>query len=321
MIGLLGRERINPLTALKLYKTVTLTSSLYGCELWNELSGVERMMLERLQRFCAKVIQNLPRRTRSNICCQMLGLNSMEGYIDSMKLKFFRRLAALPSYCLSKKIFLRRLFQAILLKDMRIVSGFSAEILTLLQKYNLHDNIDSFLIHGYIPDKPIWKKIVSRKVAETEIVNYNEMTQDDHDFKRFKRIHPNINLPSPIWRVARENPSMLSKCYTVAKVIANPCADEAFLCEFCGRLFTDKIEHYVCDCNYTQEERDTFWDILYNTYPISVSTALFNMSDSDMVDILLGGPFNAITDMKDHIHFMTIAINFISKLSKKVNLL
>ena len=60
--------------------------------------------------------------------------------------------------------------------------------------------------------------------------------------------------------------------------------------------------------------------MLYNTYAVSISTTLFNMRDSDMVDILLG-PFNAITDIKNHINFMKVAINFIIKLSQKVNLL
>ena len=111
----LGHGDMNPLTYLKLYRTITLTSALFGCELWQTLSKTEKDMLERMQRYCAKIIQKFSRRTRSNICCKMLGLQSIESYIDAAKLKFWRRLNDLPSYAVSKQIFLQRLFQAILM--------------------------------------------------------------------------------------------------------------------------------------------------------------------------------------------------------------
>ena len=295
-----------------------MTSALYGCELWSDLCGTEKLMLERFQRYCAKLIQRLPRRTRSNICCKMLGLQTIESYIDSMKLKFFRRLAVLPSMCISKQIFLRRLFQADYLQDL--VTGLGSEILSLLKKYNLEEFKENFVRNGYIRDKQRWKNIVHRHVSEADSKIYETITQDDIDFVRFRRIHPDIRKPSPIWRVAREFPTMLGKCYTVAKIIACPPSNEPYLCEFCGYVFQDKVVHYCCYCSYTSEERDTFWDIINNSLSIEAASYLYNLPDDDSVDIVLGGPFPLIINYKEHASFLVIAINYLHKLLDKVEL-
>ena len=109
----LEKGQVNPITALKVYKSVVLTSSLFGCELWCNLTGTEELMLERLQRYCVKLIQNLKKQTRSYMCCAMLGLGSLIGYIfNGIKLKFLRRLLVLPNHTVSKQIVLFRIFQA-----------------------------------------------------------------------------------------------------------------------------------------------------------------------------------------------------------------
>ena len=94
--SIFSEKQINPITALKLYKSVTLPSAMFGCEIWDCMSKTEYQMLERFQRFSAKKVQNFHRRTRSNICCTMLGLNSVESYVDASELKFARRLLTLP---------------------------------------------------------------------------------------------------------------------------------------------------------------------------------------------------------------------------------
>ena len=149
---------------------------------------------------------------------------------------------------------------------------------------------------------------------------YNSDTQDDSDFERFRRIHPDIQRPSPIWRVAREFPSMLPKCYNVAKLIACPTSNEAYLCEFCGYIFNDKIIHYCCNCSHTSEDRDTFWDIINNSLSIEAASNLYNFSDDDFVDILLGGPFPLISTYEEHVSFLVISINYLHKLLDKVEM-
>ena len=314
----LGQGKLNPLTALRLYKSITIPSALFGCEVWTHLSNTENCMLERMQRYCSKLIQGLSRKTRSEICCKMLGLQSVEGYIDSAKMKFFRRIAALPSDCVSKQILIRRLFQAHLIPNM--YSGFADELVHMLKKYNLSWALESFLCDGTIPQKIPWKKLINNNVRYVEYKLFTDNTEDDPDFDRFRRIHPDINQPSPVWQVARYHPTMLSSCLKVAKVIASVPNKDELLCEFCGKMFVDQVVHYVCDCCYTRTERDVFWDIMHDNVDIEICADLFNLEDSDLVDVILGGPYQHIDTIELHVEFLCIAFNFICKLMDKVSL-
>ena len=315
----LGHGRINPLTALTLYKSITLPSALYGCELWVQLSSIQKLMLERMQRYCCKLIQGLGRQTRSDICVKMLGLSSIQSHIEGVKMKFFRRITALPTDCTSKEILIRRLFQARLLHSQS--SGFAAEIIELLQKYSLTWCLDNFLEECQIPDKFVWKRIVNCSVRDEDKLLYEKSTKDDLDFRRFHCIHPDIHTPNPVWKVAKSNSSMLETCLLVAKIVACPIGVDDILCEFCGKLFKDKVEHYVCLCSRTSEERDGFWDTVNNRLSIDMAGYLYNLEDSDFINILLGGPCGLFQNDESHIEFLKVSYYFLAKLINKIPLM
>ena len=86
---------VNPLTVTSLYRKVILQSSLYGCELWNELSISDTKKLSQLQHFLVKEMQGFVTRTRSDMCESMLGLLEIVREIDKRKLLFFCKLCHL----------------------------------------------------------------------------------------------------------------------------------------------------------------------------------------------------------------------------------
>ena len=229
-------------------------------------------MLERMQRYCVKLIQGFNRNTRSNICCTMHDLTSVEAYIDSLKLKFLRRLMVLPNNHLSKQVMLRRLFQAQLMPDSS--SGFTIDAIRLLKKYNLDWALFNFVQYGTIPDKLPWKYMVKLNVRQKEEAVYKDNTVGDSDFVRFRRIHPDIFTPSPVWKVAKSRPSMLGTCVNVAKIIAAPPNEDDLLCEHCGYIFRDKMVHYACNCSYTLPEREMFWNIIHNGHKVELAALL-----------------------------------------------
>ena len=59
-------NELNPLTSSNLLKLIVYPRSLYGCELWNHSTESQLLQLERMQRFCIKLIQGFPKRTRSD---------------------------------------------------------------------------------------------------------------------------------------------------------------------------------------------------------------------------------------------------------------
>ena len=154
-----------------------------------------------------------------------------------------------------------------------------------------------------------------------DIQLYKEDTKDDPDFTRFYRVHPDVTQTSPIWIVARQKPCMVDKCYDVAKLIAYPSVtDVPVLCEYCGQFYSDTIIHFTTNCSYCTIDQNTFWDIISNDFSVSISAGLYNLDDQAFVDVILGGPRHCITDKKTHVHFMTVAINFLAKVMKKVEL-
>ena len=78
---------LNPLTCIKLYRSVVLSKAHYGCESWSNLSDSSTTQLERAHRFCIKFIQGFGIRTRTDIAIGLLGVLSIESEIDLKKKK------------------------------------------------------------------------------------------------------------------------------------------------------------------------------------------------------------------------------------------
>ena len=57
-----------------LKKPSLVPRALFGCEVWNQLHSQDILILERMQYFCAKVIQDFNTRFRSDKAMTMLGL-------------------------------------------------------------------------------------------------------------------------------------------------------------------------------------------------------------------------------------------------------
>ena len=91
---------INPagmscLTAVKLYNSIVLPRGLHSAELWFKISNVNLKQLETVHHFCLKLIQNLPKRTKSVVVNSMVNMYSLETIIDIKKLLFLGRMCRL----------------------------------------------------------------------------------------------------------------------------------------------------------------------------------------------------------------------------------
>ncbi len=59
-------DGLNPITSLKLYKSIVLPRALFGCELWNAICVTNMRKLETIHHFCLKYMQGFRNRTRSD---------------------------------------------------------------------------------------------------------------------------------------------------------------------------------------------------------------------------------------------------------------
>ena len=135
---------LNPTCACSLWRTVGNQTSLYGCELWNNLTIHETESLERAQKFDAKRIQGLHPMTRSEAATGSLGLWSMEGTIDKAKLLYFGRLCRLHETLLTKKIFTERLSSYYIDPNKQTI-GFIPDIIQILDKYSLGNYLSTYI--------------------------------------------------------------------------------------------------------------------------------------------------------------------------------
>ena len=289
-----GIGKLLPLTLVKLYKAIVLPSSLFGCELWTNLSETEYKMLERMQRFCAKYVQNLGRSTRSDMCVPMLGLMPIQAYIDKAQLGFLRRVCMAPNNSTSKKVFFQRYFQhTVSLENNSMSSGLGQKMHSLLKKYNLLDMFENtYLKNGIFVSKNVWKNVCEASIWDKAKFDFYNRVGTDNDFKRFIEVHHDISKPSALWITAKESRCMSKKSYKIAKIICRKLPDTVQLCEFCGRKYEDIIEHLCCLCSKSESLREQFWTGLTNDFDIKIAVYLYNLDDEQFTNTLLGAPLH-----------------------------
>ena len=135
---------LNPLTCIKLYRSVVLPKALYGCESWSNLSDSTTTQLERAHRFCIKFMQGFGLRTRTDI-------SPLNQRLILKKLSMLGQLCRNDTHCWITPVFHIRLNSYFVNRNVQI--GFFIDIMRLLEKYGLTDYIESFRIRGVFPTK------------------------------------------------------------------------------------------------------------------------------------------------------------------------
>ena len=157
--------------------------------------------LERIHRFCIKIIQHFPKQARTDKVLSMLGMYTMQGYIDKAKLMFFGRLCHTSNETLSKKVFLIRLCSHFY-KCVEKQLGYIQDLCFILHKYDLFEFVKTFMVDGIFPVKKPWKRIVDSAIAKIEQDGYITRIENDEDCVYFKALNPCIYEPSRIWDIA-----------------------------------------------------------------------------------------------------------------------
>ncbi|CAG2245958.1 unnamed protein product [Mytilus edulis] len=277
---------LNTSTCLKIVNQLAYTRALYGCELWNNLTKSELLLLERAHRFVCKAVQGLPKRSRSDKCTSLLGWLCIECYIDKCKLLFFGRLCRLNSAHLPKQIMMARLLEfKYTCVDNQL--GFIPDMYRLFIKYNLLQYVVNLIELGSFPSKIVWNNVVSQNIHKTEQLKWLERISNDSDFNFFKLIHPVIKLHKA-WIIAKRYPDLR----VASKYIIDLCAivrieAEQLLCEKCGKLFTNVLEHILCSCDFVLDYRNEMWRDIININPIQFSVYMDSLSSLEFTATIL----------------------------------
>ncbi|CAC5363156.1 unnamed protein product [Mytilus coruscus] len=262
---------LNPLACSKIILQIQIcySKALYGCELWNNLTQTELTMLERSHRFVCKIVQGLPKRTRSDNCTSLLGWFSVETIINRCKLLFFGRLCRLKSSSLPKRIMISRLME-FKHKCVPEQLGFIPDIYKAVEKYNMTDYIVMLQIL-VLSHKKNWSVIVNWNIEANEETWWLYRISGDNDFYMFRHIHSAIK-PHKTWTISKQFPELrVSAKYVIDLCSVVRYEDEHLLCDKCGKFFLNIVEHVLVSCDFTQDERDDLWQDIINVNPIQFS--------------------------------------------------
>ena len=276
----------SPLTLLRLFNSVCIPRSLFGCELMNDLTTTELNMLETTYRFCLKYMTNLSKRTKTNICLASLGVKSVECIIDKCKLLFLRRLCITPYTTSVKTLFLHRL---IFCKETVIdkCAGFIPDIIRILNKYELSAFIENYIKDSYFPPKCIWNHIVKNSINRYCASAWTQSVTNDPAYNRFAAIHRDITQPLLLLKTASRYPHRLKEISFFVRLLT--MTNVKTVCELCKCTCADFVVHYFCDCGELYARREKFWDLISNNYKIELELELHNQPDEYFVNSLLGG--------------------------------
>ncbi|CAC5368390.1 unnamed protein product [Mytilus coruscus] len=165
--------------------------------------------------------------------------------------------------------------------------GFIPDMYRLFIKYNLLQYIVNLIELGSFPSKIVWNNVVSQNIHKTEQLKWLERISNDSDFNFFKLIHPVIKLHKA-WIIAKRYPDLR----VASKYIIDLCAVvrievEQLLCEKCGKLFSNVLEHILYSCDFVLDYRNEMWRDIININPIWFSVYMDSLSSLEFTATLL----------------------------------
>ncbi|PJE77716.1 hypothetical protein CI610_03357 [invertebrate metagenome] len=193
-------------------------------------------------------------------------------------------------------------------------TGFIPDIVRILRKYDLFNQLLQYTSDTVFPSSSKWKSIVYKAVFNwEELMMYNRMNNDS-DFSRFMLIQDVIS-PHILWTVALKFPEHLSKLSNIVRLCTDLRSTNLIeLCHFCGFLHDDRISHIVLHCTKTESLRDDLWCLISAVFDIEFSVFLHSLSEYNLIHVLLGGSLPYRLSPSDHVIFVLHSAIFVDKM-------
>ena len=308
---------LHPLTAKHLYETIVLPRALYGCELWSNLLDSEINTLEIAHRFCLKIIQSIPRLSRTDIVLSSLGMLPIEAEIDKRKLVFFGQLCRLDIDTTVKRLFIHRLCEYNNCPSR--IRGFIPDLFGIFQKYRLNDTLTTFCSTGIFPSKYTWKRLVNSKINIKHASLLESRVLADVTMCDYSIIQSLSEVkPCTIWLVSRSNRDLLRLSQATVKLTVL-LFSKPYICKCrqCQRLTDNIALHLAFFCDRTVEIRNVLWGNILCYCGYSTFRKLMWYSPRMQLIHILSGLRNIYTcDVDSNTDVLKIVASFCFKLLK-----
>ena len=257
---------IHPISAKHLYETIVLPKALYGCELWSDLSKDEILSLEIAHRFCLKLIQGLPKSSRSDIVLTTLGMLPIEAEIDKRKLVFLGQLCRIENDNVVKKLFNYRL--CYYFNNCSKVSGFIPDIHRICGKYGLAEVLEKYYRTGVFPAKSVWKRTVNSNIKIKHVSLVKSSILSDNMLQEYALIQSLTEIrPCQLWLLSKSHRNFLQYSQAAVKfthlLFVRPYTSR---CRRCDKLTDEFALHMAMYCECTVSTRNILWKKIYRTY-------------------------------------------------------
>ena len=301
------RNGLNPIIGTFLWNKICLPSILHGSELWNDLSKIEMIQLERAQCRALKITQGLPLRTHNYIVRGMVNQMSVMSIIECKKLAFLQKVISMSPGFLHKQLFIRRCYAFVNGNNMK---GFVPDIFRILRECQLHTFMYTYLRGGTFPTKIEWKHIIKGSHQLMEARNSTINNEDSLKYINVVRFGGQCNI---LYRIAKRHPSSSNALIRMARLLSIP--NRIGVCVLCGIVYDDIVVHIINVCTVFVAERSSLWDGIIDLVDVHASVELFNMTDEDFTYIVLGKSWHRLSNREHRDRFYSaiasILCNFI----------
>ncbi len=251
---------LNPIVASKLYWAISISSMLYGTEVW-AMSESTMIKFEKAHRQMARSIQGLPAFTPDVAVLAILGWVSAHGYTDRKRLMMLWSLVSLPVNNIYKQIFMNRVISYRYGKCNKSKSP----MLTLYDtccKYVLKYEVDKMVDTGVSMPKTVWKRMVSHKIMEEESRQWHTSLYLYSSLQVYRNVILKIAM-CMWWVLADTIPHMRQECHSVILLITGGCTlfhdkdpyIKGNICQLCDVNVKDSVEHFMYVCTALNAER------------------------------------------------------------------
>lgn len=299
----------HPLTAKRIYESVVLPRALYGCELWNHLLPGDIIKLERVHRLCVKYMQDIPRRTKTDIALNTIGCLPIEAIIDKSKLRFFGQLCMLRDNKPARVIFHNRL-SAYLMNKVNF-QGFMPDIYRILQKYSLNCVLESYLNSGQFVSKCMWKRLVNEAIVNYERQTIETRLQSNEPLASVIQISDPLS-PCPLWTFSRYNINRQLQCRSAVVLMCRQFTElYPQYCPRCCIVTENKTFHCIYECLYSEVARATLWRNLIEKCGSSFFSVFMTLSPEQQTYILYGQDHSELNTYVDLETILDVTVCFL----------
>jgi hypothetical protein len=288
----LGNMRIpiNPISATKVYKSMSLSRMLYGLEV-ADVSPNALKSLERTHWEVAKSIQGLNKSTPNPAVLPSVRWHSIENVIHKARIDFLCRILMLDANHIYKRVAIIRIYQC-LYKQTKVSIGPVSRALQSATGYNMLEPILQAVESGGLCNIGVWKRntkaameYCENKRWETTVLLYGNMN-----------VYKAVMEVKGIWfwwKFSMRYKKFTRPCQLFLRLLSGGILHERdtdrLKCCLCDEAISDKTSHVLFTCEQLVPKREPGWLRVINALPPALSVEINRMSAKEKTTFLANG--------------------------------